>query len=80
MARPGKREESLDFVESSLSYLVDTGEKPVSHSNAHGAAPVQHTGKYEDRPAAIHNGRLIRERLSLASTILPRWIRLSSNC
>ena len=65
MARPGKQEQSFDFVEASLNYLVDTGEKPVSRSNAPGTTPVQHTGKYEDRPATIHDGRLIRDRLSL---------------
>jgi hypothetical protein len=65
MARPGKREQSFDFVEASLNYLVDTGEKPVSQSTAPGTTPVQHTGKYADRPATIHNGRLIRDRLSL---------------
>jgi len=65
MARLDKQEPALEFVETSLTYLVDTGKKPVSHSNAPGATPVQHTGKYEDRPATIHNGRLIRDRLSL---------------
>ncbi len=65
MARPGKQEQSFDFVEASLNYLVDTGDKPVSQSNAPGTTPVQHTGKYEERPATIHNGRLIRDRLSL---------------
>jgi hypothetical protein len=65
MARPEKQEPSFDFVEASLNYLVDTGERPVSRSNAPGTTPVQHTGKYADRPATIHNGRLIRDRLSL---------------
>jgi hypothetical protein len=65
MARPEKQEQSFDFVEASLNYLVDTGERPVSQSNAPGTTPVQHTGKYEERPATIHNGRLIRDRLSL---------------
>jgi len=34
MGRPGGREESFGSVDTSLMYLVDTGEKPVSHSNA----------------------------------------------
>jgi len=65
MARPGKHERSFDFVESSLNYLVDTGEKPVSYSAAPGATPVQHTGRYEERAVTIHNGRRIPDRLSL---------------
>ncbi|TAK05999.1 methyltransferase [bacterium] len=65
MARPGKQEQSSDFVESSLNYLVDTGEKPVSYSAAPGATPVQHTGRYEERAVTIHNGRRGADRLSL---------------
>jgi len=65
MARPGKQQESFDFVQASLTYLVDTGEKPVSHSNAPGTPPLQHTGRYEERTVTIHNGRLILDRLSL---------------
>ena len=65
MARPGKREESFDSVETSLMYLVDTGEKPVSHSNAPGTTPIQHRGRYEERPVTVHNGRPIIDSLSL---------------
>lgn len=65
MARPGKREESLDSVETSLMYLVDTGEKPVSHSNAPGTTPIQHRGRYEERPVTVHDGRSMVDRFSL---------------
>ena len=65
MARPGKPEQSFDFVETSLNYLVDTGDKPVSYSAAPGASPTQHTGRYEERAVTIHNGRLVLGRLSL---------------
>jgi hypothetical protein len=59
MARAEKQHmpESVDTI---LMYIVDSGEKPVSNSAAHGAKPV-HTGTYEDRPATIHNARLLRE-------------------
>lgn len=46
-------------------YLVDTGEKPVSHSNAPGTTPIQHRGRYEERPVTVHNGRPIIDSLSL---------------
>lgn len=65
MARPNKQEQPFDFVEASLNYLVDTGEKPVSHSNEPGSTPVQHTGRYEERTVTIRNGRPILDRLSL---------------
>jgi len=65
MGRPGKREESFESVDTSLMYLVDTGEKPVSHSNAPGTAPIQHRGRYEERPVTVHNGRPIVDSLSL---------------
>lgn len=65
MARPGRHEQSFDFVEASLNYLVDTGEKPVSYSAEPGSTPIQHTGRYEERTVTIHNGRLIPDPLSL---------------
>jgi hypothetical protein len=65
MARAEEREQSLDFVETSLSYLVDTGEKPVSYSAEPGATPTQHTGQYEERTVIVHNGRPVVDRLSL---------------
>ncbi|MBI3301275.1 MAG: methyltransferase [Deltaproteobacteria bacterium] len=65
MARPGRKEEPFDSVKTSLMYLVDTGEKPVSFSNAPGTTPVQHRGRYEECAATIHNGRPILDRFSL---------------
>ena len=64
MARPVEQE-SVDFVESTLMYLLDTGEKPVSFSNAPGTTPVQHKGEYEKRRVAIHNGRPLADGFSL---------------
>ena len=65
MARPGEREQSFDSVATSLTYLVDTGEKPVSYSAEPGSTPVQRSGRYEERTVTIYNGRPIRDRLSL---------------
>jgi hypothetical protein len=64
MARHERQEAAGESVETKLMYLVDTGERPVSNSVAHGARPV-HTGAYEDRPATIRNARLLRERPQL---------------
>ncbi len=38
-------------VTTSLNYLIDTGEKPVTYSNAPGGPRITtHTGKYESAP------------------------------
>jgi len=60
MARAERQHAAPESVDTILMYIVDTGEKPVSDSVARGARPV-HTGTYEDRPATIHNARLLRE-------------------
>ena len=65
MAKSARHNQPADFVTASLNYLVDTGQKPVSVSAAPGATPTQHTGRYEERAVAIHNGRPILDRLSL---------------
>ena len=59
--------ETVVSVAASLNYLIDTGEKPVSYSNAPGAAArvTTHTGKYESRSVTINNGRLSRDSFSL---------------
>ena len=65
MARPSKHEKSSDFVQASLNYVVDTGEKPVTYSTEPGITPIQHKGQYEEHTVTIHNGRSSRDRLSL---------------
>jgi len=53
-------------VTTSLNYLIDTGEKPVTYSNAPGGPRITtHTGKYEKRSVTIYNGRLSRDGFSL---------------
>jgi hypothetical protein len=64
MAKAAGHEPSLDFVEASLEYLVDTGDKPVSRSGEPGAVS-SHTGRYEDRAVRIHDGRPLLDRFSL---------------
>lgn len=64
MERPGEYEQAIDSVKASLTYLVDTGEKPVSLSAEPGSISI-HKGRYEERAVTIHNGRLFRDRLSL---------------
>jgi hypothetical protein len=65
MAKAAELAQSIASVKTTLTYLVDTGEKPVSTSAEPGATPVQHQGRYEERAVTIHDGRPMRERLSL---------------
>src|SRR5712692_5862406 len=65
MARPVEQEQAFEFVGTSLNYLVDMGEKPVTYSTEPGSRLINHTGRYEERAVTIHNGRLIVDRLSL---------------
>src|SRR5438874_11724107 len=52
-------------VTTSLNYLTDTGEKPVTYSNAPGGPRITtHTGKYDKRSVTIYNGRLSRDGCS----------------
>jgi len=66
MLRAEIREQPLDFVEASLNYLVDTGEKPVTYSNASGGnKDTGHTGQYEAHTVRIQNGRAMIGPFSL---------------
>jgi hypothetical protein len=56
----------VDCVEASLNYLVDTGIKPVTYSNAPGGnKQTDHTGQYEAHAVIIRNGRTVVDRFSL---------------
>jgi hypothetical protein len=52
-------------VEAAVSYIVDTGVKPVSASFGPGGRLRQRTGRFEERIVAIRNARLPEEPLSL---------------
>ncbi len=66
MEQAMQRDESIDSVTAILNYIVDTGEKPVTASNAPGGPRItSHTGQYEERSVTIHNGRLRNDQFSL---------------
>jgi hypothetical protein len=61
-----KLDEARPYVRAALNYIIDTGEKPVTTSNALGGPRVTtNTGKHEEHTVTIHNGRLSRDDLSL---------------
>src|SRR5262245_13411867 len=52
-------------VQASLTYLVDTGEKPISYPSEGSSGVTRYTGQYEQRLVMIHNGRALNDGLSL---------------
>jgi hypothetical protein len=66
MEPAAKADRTFAAVTTSLNYLVDTGEKPVTYATAPGEPRITtHTGTYEPWPVTIHNGRLNRGGFSL---------------
>jgi len=58
MSRAENREQHAEIIQAQLNYLVETGEKPVTFSNASGGNKnTDHTGKYEEHTVTIANGR-----------------------
>ena len=53
------------YVEAPLTYLVDTGEKPVTYIPAPGGGEIRRTGQYAQSLVAIHDGRDMARDLSL---------------
>ena len=52
-------------VTAALTYLVDTGEKPVNYPSVGGGAESRNTGRYESREVTIRDGRAMAGRFSL---------------
>jgi hypothetical protein len=65
MARP-EREPSVPYVEATLNYLNDSGEKPESYGGvSQRVADEKRKGQYEGHRLKIYNGRAIAGQLSL---------------
>ena len=65
MARP-EREPSVPYVEATLNYLNDSGEKPESYGGvSQRVADEKRKGQYEGQRLKIYNGRAIAGQLSL---------------
>jgi hypothetical protein len=52
-------------VTAPLNYIVVTGEKPVAHIAAPGSGPTLRNAEYQEHAMAIHDGRAVRDQLSL---------------
>jgi hypothetical protein len=62
---PIKRRETHASVQASLTYCVDTGEKPVIHPSEAGGRSERRVGQYADHTVVIYNGRFDAHSLSL---------------
>jgi hypothetical protein len=65
MAQLAERDQGLDFVETSVNYVVDRGEKPVTHISRPGVRGNKHEAEYEAHTVAIHNARSLAAQPSL---------------
>ncbi|MDH3670383.1 MAG: methyltransferase [Gammaproteobacteria bacterium] len=65
MDRPVAYREAHSYVEASLTYCVDTGEKPVIYPSEAGGRSERCVGQYANHTVALHNGRFHAEPLSL---------------
>jgi hypothetical protein len=65
MDHPVEPRETQSYVEASLTYCVDTGEKPVIYPSEAGGRSERRVGQYADHTVAIHNGRSHAGSLSL---------------
>lgn len=65
MAGYARNPEDRSIVQAQLTYLVNTGRKPVVYPSEAGGRSEQQTGKYADHRVTIRNGRENRDPFSL---------------
>ena len=65
MSQAAVQPETADYIEASLSYLVDTGVKPSSYSAGPGGLLRARTGEYADHVMKIHNGRPLKDDFTM---------------
>ena len=65
MVQVAEQETAPDTVETTLNYLLDTGEMPVTHVGMPGLSDVRASGTQDPRRVAIRNGRPHADRFTL---------------
>ena len=65
MGRTARRAAGSGAVTAALTYLVDTGEKPINYPSVGGGEESHSTGRYESRDVTIRDGRAMAGRFSL---------------
>ena len=65
MGRTARQAAGSGAVTAALTYLVDTGEKPINYPSVGGGDPSRNTGRYESREVTIRDGRAMAGRFSL---------------
>ncbi len=54
-----------DTMEAALTYIIDTGVKPISATHGPGGRLRQRTGEFDTQTMTIHNARPLQDELSL---------------
>lgn len=65
MAQIVEQDAAPDMIETSVNYLLDTGEKPFTYTGGPGSTDIRSGGKLEPRRVTIHNGRSFADRFTL---------------
>ena len=65
MGQPARHGKDSGAVTATLTYLVDTGEKPINYPSEGGGDVSRNTGRYEAHVVTIRDGRAMSEPFSL---------------
>ena len=65
MGQPAGQSQESGAVTAALTYLVDTGEKPINYPSEGGGDVSRNTGRYEAHLVTIRDGRAMSEPFSL---------------
>ena len=57
--------QTAESIEATVTYIIDTGVKPVSATTGPGGRLRQRTGEFEDHQVSVHNARQLQNDLSL---------------
>jgi hypothetical protein len=60
-----QQDQSLDQIETTVNFLVDTGIKPVNIPSVAGGGKSKHIGEYETKSVAVRDARPLTAKLSI---------------
>jgi hypothetical protein len=65
MAQLAEHDTAPATIETTVNYLLDTGETPFTYTGGPGSTEVKSQGTLDPQPVTIHNGRLELDRFAL---------------
>ncbi|MBK17723.1 MAG: methyltransferase [Rhodospirillaceae bacterium] len=60
-----QQEQPLEQIQATVSFVVDTGQKPVNIPSTPGGGESQHIGEYEDKTVIVRDARPLAAELSV---------------